>query len=360
MRATANLSVKGTRYYRASELFQKGSLYSGLPIRMEHQPHNPHDSNAVAFKIRSNGAMLGHVARDLAPKYARLLKEDMIIGAKIFSIKRDGADINIDVQVAYELSDNALSEKHRSRLWRSSMSMPMGPGIYAITNNVTGRQYIGSSYNLKDRARDHIKQLSQGCHANHLLQSDFSGLGPNQFEVRVLESPVRPSETAILEEKHIASLLLSGAKLYNLTGDGQGIGYRPTRHIRSESVSDRLIHQPLEEEQRLRDRTLAEKKKIVADYFDPKLEAMLPLDSFWVYLVTCFFGALAICAIFFPDTIKGVGLVVSVITAIVVAPILIDYRTRKVQRSDSFQQLLKERSKQLSAIESEHQASRNL
>src|SRR5690554_3995124 len=112
MIATANLSVKGTQYYQASELFQNRSLYSGLSVRMEHQPHNPHDSNAVASKVQSNSAMLGHVARDLAPKYAKLLKDNMIIGAQICSVNKNGAHINIDVQVRYEISETALAEKH--------------------------------------------------------------------------------------------------------------------------------------------------------------------------------------------------------------------------------------------------------
>jgi hypothetical protein len=34
MRAIANLSVRGTRYYKADELLQKGSLSSGFAIRL--------------------------------------------------------------------------------------------------------------------------------------------------------------------------------------------------------------------------------------------------------------------------------------------------------------------------------------
>jgi hypothetical protein len=73
VRNTVNLVVKGTKYYKAAELFQRGSLSSGLAIRLEHQPHNPHDKNAVAVLVRESGSILGHVSRELAPKYAALI-----------------------------------------------------------------------------------------------------------------------------------------------------------------------------------------------------------------------------------------------------------------------------------------------
>jgi len=63
MQVTANLAVKGTRYYKATELLQKGSLSLGLPIRLEHQPNNPHDKNAVAVRVKRTGAMLGHISK---------------------------------------------------------------------------------------------------------------------------------------------------------------------------------------------------------------------------------------------------------------------------------------------------------
>ena len=64
MQVTANLAVKGTHYYKAAELLQKGSLSSGLLIRLEHQTNNPHDKNAVAVRVKRTGAMLGHISKE--------------------------------------------------------------------------------------------------------------------------------------------------------------------------------------------------------------------------------------------------------------------------------------------------------
>jgi hypothetical protein len=86
MRAVANLSVKGTRYYKAGELLQKGSLSSGLAIRLEHEPDNPHDTNAVAVRVERTGALLGHISRELAAKYVALLSSRKVIEATITNI----------------------------------------------------------------------------------------------------------------------------------------------------------------------------------------------------------------------------------------------------------------------------------
>ena len=104
MQASANISIKGTKYYKAEELFRQGNLSSGLAIRLEHQFDNPHDENAVAVKTKTTGAMLGHVSRELAPKYAALVDEGNIVEASIARAERNGTYVNIDIRVLYEQS----------------------------------------------------------------------------------------------------------------------------------------------------------------------------------------------------------------------------------------------------------------
>jgi hypothetical protein len=116
MRAIANLSVKGIRYYKAAELLQKGSLSAGLAIRLEHEPDNPHDENAVAVRVKRTGAMLGHISRELATKYVALLNSGKFIEAEITDITKENRYINIYIRIVYEQSDNQLAEKHSSGL----------------------------------------------------------------------------------------------------------------------------------------------------------------------------------------------------------------------------------------------------
>jgi HIRAN domain len=104
MRTTTNLSVKGTRYYKAAELLQKDSLLSSTAIRLEHQPHNPHDKNAVAVRVKRTGAMLGHISREVAAKYVELLNSGKVIEASVTKIAKEGPYINIDVRAIMYLT----------------------------------------------------------------------------------------------------------------------------------------------------------------------------------------------------------------------------------------------------------------
>lgn len=88
MRVSANLKVKGTKYYRAVELFRRGSLSKGTAIQLVHQPDNPYDKNAVAVKVKKTGAMLGYISRELALKYAALINSGKISEASISKIEK--------------------------------------------------------------------------------------------------------------------------------------------------------------------------------------------------------------------------------------------------------------------------------
>ena len=88
MQVSARITVKGTRYYEFAELLKNGFLAPGVAIRLEHQPLNPQDLNAVAVRVQSTGAMLGHIPKDLAPKYAALVIAGKIISAKVSSIAK--------------------------------------------------------------------------------------------------------------------------------------------------------------------------------------------------------------------------------------------------------------------------------
>lgn len=49
--------------------------------------------------------------------------------------------------------------------------------VYAITNTVTGRIYIGSTSNIEERFRSHINALRRGNHPNRDMQSDYDEYG---------------------------------------------------------------------------------------------------------------------------------------------------------------------------------------
>lgn len=353
MQVTANLAVKGTRYYKATELFQKGSLSSGLPIRLEHQPNNPHDKNAVAVRVKRTGAMLGHISKELAPKYSALINSGKILEASIANITKEGAYINIDVRIVYEQSDNQLAEKQSSRLWQSSSSMPAESGVYAIRNIQSGRQYIGSSKNIRNRIRSHIKDLSLGCHANHALQGDFSKLGLNYFEAKVLVSGVSLSNLATEEASHISSFINAGSALYNLTIDGQGSGRNFHGHAYSEPVSDRLTRQRADVERRRIDEIFTEKRKQISETFEPRLAALLPETSFWAYFATTFIAALIALVTLIPNIKDGSLFILSTILAFVTSPFIQGRLIEKAKNTAQYQDIIRQRDEKLAALENE-------
>lgn len=342
MRATANLSVKGTSYYKAAELLKDGTLSSGLAIQLKHQPDNPHDKNAVAVLLKMTGAMLGHISKELAPKYAALIDSGKIIEASIASIDGNDTRIDISVRVVYEQSDELLAEKHSSRLWRSASVLPTEIGVYAIRNIESGRRYIGSSNNIKDRVHSHIRELSLGCHANHVLQSDFSRLGLNHFEANVLETNVSPSNLANAESNNISSLLNAGAALYNLTADGQGRASKGGTKL--EPISDRLAKQRADADRRLIDEAFAEQGKKIIDEFEAKLAARLPETSFWAYFALVFFFTLII---------SGGIFILAAVLAFIGAPFIQNHIREKGKRTPAYQELLNQRALRLAALENE-------
>lgn len=353
MQVTTNLTVKGTRYYKAAELLQKGSLSLDLPIRLKHQPDNPHDKNAVAVLVKRTGAMLGHISKELAPKYAALINSGEILEANIANITKEGAYINIDVRVVYEQSDDQLAEKHSSRLWQSASSMPAESGVYAIRNIESGRQYIGSSNNIKERIRSHIRDLSLGCHANHALQSDFSRLDANHFEAKVLVSGVSPSNLLTVEADRISISLNAGAALYNLTVDGQGTGRNPHAHFDSEPVSDRLAKQRADAERRRIDEIFAEKRKQIFETFESRCAALLPETSFWSYFSATFVAALVILAIFIPNIKDGSLFILPTILAFVASPFIHGYFIEKAKNTAQYQDLIRQCDEKLAVLENE-------
>lgn len=259
MQKFATLTIKGTRFYKAQELFEKGELYVGLPLRLRHQPNNQSDKNAVGIYIKRSGKMLGHVSRDIAPKYANLANSGNIIEASISSVTESSGYINIDVHVAYEENEPASIPANNSSLWLSASSMPSTPGVYAIRNISTGREYIGSSVNLINRIKQHARELENGRHVNHVLQADFTRFGSNGFEASVLLNKPSASEAElrIIESDKIKSLLYAGVSLYNLTEDGQGTGtWLPPFISNTESISDvyakKLAERKKQEAEKLR------------------------------------------------------------------------------------------------------------
>ncbi|MDK2600541.1 NUMOD3 domain-containing DNA-binding protein [Bacillus stercoris] len=64
----------------------------------------------------------------------------------------------------------------------------MTSGVYKITNIVTGKYYIGSSYNCEERWKGHLKGLRNSKHVNNHLQHAFDKYGIDNFTFEIIHA----------------------------------------------------------------------------------------------------------------------------------------------------------------------------
>lgn len=60
-------------------------------------------------------------------------------------------------------------------------------GVYLLKNLISGRVYIGSSSDLKERFADHLRQIRNGKHDNEILRKSALKHGATSFVIGVIE-----------------------------------------------------------------------------------------------------------------------------------------------------------------------------
>jgi hypothetical protein len=220
---TTTISVRGAWRYEGPSLHARGLLTPGVPVRLEPEPENPHDSNAVAIRLRDGDKMLGYVSRELAPHFSDPASKRTVLNASVASTRFSGRDLEIKVRLQYEPSDVETNLRNRCGLALSAAGLSSRPAVYAIKNKLGGWIYIGSSGDVKRRIREHSRELQMGTHANPKLQRDYRTVGPEAFVATVLEQVDSIGALAQAESRHIAKRIAANSMLYNRTSDGVGV-----------------------------------------------------------------------------------------------------------------------------------------
>ena len=108
-------------------------------------------------------------------------------------------------------------------------------GIYILTCEPTGKSYIGRSFNLEKRVKEHLKGNTKAC---TLLHNAILKHGKDAFQVNYIIYPKCSNEALnAIEEWKIKQLGTLYPNGYNLTTGGQGwIPTDLTNRKRSESL----------------------------------------------------------------------------------------------------------------------------
>ena len=79
-------------------------------------------------------------------------------------------------------------------------------GVYRFLNKNTGKSYIGSTYNIYIRLKDHISMLNRNKHHSIKLQRAWNKYGEENFEFEVLEFVENESFLIMIEQHWIGEL----------------------------------------------------------------------------------------------------------------------------------------------------------
>lgn len=99
-------------------------------------------------------------------------------------------------------------------------------GIYRIVNEVSGRTYIGSSFNIRRRFIGHRYSLNKGIHVNRHLQSAWNKYPSSSFKFEILLL-CDSRDLEYREQSFIDAYLDHGMPLYNKKPSyGSRVGFK--------------------------------------------------------------------------------------------------------------------------------------
>ena len=78
-----------------------------------------------------------------------------------------------------------IDKKNLKEIYKN-MVPPMG--VFSLRNNQTGRVFLGSSLNLKNKYERIKLMLGMGNHNNSELQKDWNNYGEESFTFKILET----------------------------------------------------------------------------------------------------------------------------------------------------------------------------
>lgn len=353
MKRATRLKVKGTYYYAGPPLYTMGELKIGATVQLAHQPDNPYDKNAVAVYLEDElRSMLGHLSKEVAPKYSELLAAERVVSAQISDFGYKNNVLNIFIKVVYTTGLEEERLNHDSLFIQSLEGLPRKAGVYAIINEDTGRSYIGSSRDIRLRADNHYRQLSRGTHPNSILQKDFDNLGYNCFSFDVVDLAPASGDLEEMEEEEIHKLLLSNCSLYNLTEDGKGrfhgqeFANSNEAEVPKASVSEKR-------QARLKEDEHVKKEMAIRAEYQSQLDSLLPTENYWAYFFGCVIALGLAIESFLPRLGGWDSIFIAAFVSFFLADLLKDFFRKRAEDSFGYQNLIRERDERIRKLDYE-------
>lgn len=113
-------------------------------------------------------------------------------------------------------------------------------GVYRISNNLSGRYYIGYSTNIERRFTVHRSKLKQNCHDNIFLQRAYNLDWEDKFKYDIIHICDTEEEAKEIELQYLTDLSIRD-KLYNLNYNNSG-GDLLTHHPNKEAIREKIVN----------------------------------------------------------------------------------------------------------------------
>ena len=98
-------------------------------------------------------------------------------------------------------------------------------GIYCIWNTITNKYYVGSSFNIEKRFKQHKYQLRKNEHCNYHLQYAWNKYEENDFQFLIMADELNIEDLIICEQFWMNQLnsIKDGYNLCPVAGSALGI-----------------------------------------------------------------------------------------------------------------------------------------
>ena len=159
------------------------------------------------------GRKIGHIKREHAPKYQRVVYEQRLVSASLVKVSPQRRTATI--RVAYEPDPDGRDAL--KRVEANPLMVPDGCGVYHVEVG-GGRIYVGSTTNFRRRYIQHLTALTRSTHHNASLQAAFVA---DEFTLTPVYT-CQPHQREEHEAREIRRLRNAGVELHNATEDGKG------------------------------------------------------------------------------------------------------------------------------------------